>query len=535
MSELDVCIRGALVVDGSGAPGRVLDVGISGDRIAALGSGLTARRVVEGRGLVASPGFVDAHSHSDLSILSDPQASRKLRQGVTFELLGQDGLSVAPVAAESVGDRGSRLRGLLGTFEPWTWTTLEGYFGAIERAAPAHDVGYLVPHGAVRESALGMSTRPATDEELGRMRAELARALRAGGMGLSTGLVYPPCSYADDRELTALCEEASAFGRPLVVHLRSEGAKVLEAVEEMLSLARRTRVPLHISHLKVSGPKNWALATRLAEMLLRASGEGIALSADLYPYTEGSTLLSALVPPWVHEGGAQAACARIADPAQRPAILDSVVGSRADTWDNPWVRVGADRIVLASHPLPEHAVHVGRSLTDSARALGTSPADFVLDRLVDGGFSGSIILHSQSEEVMEMLLGSLPFVSLCTDGLVSGGSPHPRAAGAFARVLGRLVRVRRVLSLEDAVHRMSGLPARTFKIEDQGLLREGHRANLVLFDPSSVEDRATFAQPLAPPVGIPFVMVGGQVVLDGGEVTGFRPGRVHRAAMSASS
>ena len=530
MGEFDVCIRGALVVDGSGdQQARRTDIGISGEEIVAVGEGLRARRVVEAAGLVAAPGFMDAHSHSDLSILSDPQASRKLAQGVTFELLGQDGLSVAPVLPESATDRASRMRGLLGTYSPWTWSTIEEYFAAIAAARPAHDVGYLVPHGAVREAVLGMSTRHATEDELVRMRAVLADGLASGGFGLSTGLVYPPCTYANDRELRELCEEAAAFGRPIVVHLRSEGAKLLEAVEEMLSLSRRTGVALHISHLKVSGPGNWHLATRLVETLLQAAEEGIRLSADLYPYTEGSTLLTALVPPWVHEGGAEAACARMKDAATRAKILEAMVGAQADTWDNPWTRVGPDRIVLAAHPLAEHQALLGKTLTEAARALSRTPADFVLDRLVDGAFAGSIILHSQSEAVMESLLRDLPFVSLCTDGLVTGGKPHPRGAGAFARVLGRLVRERKVLTLEEAVHRMSGLPARTFTLERQGLLQPGHRANVVLFDPDVVADRATFEEPLARPVGVPFVMVGGRVVVENGEVTGERPGVVQRA------
>jgi N-acyl-D-amino-acid deacylase len=527
VADLDLVISGATVFDGSGAPGRRLDIGIVGERIAELAAGLSGRAVFEANGLAAAPGFIDTHSHSDLKVLDSPSLEPKLRQGITLELFGQDGISVAPLREQDVQNRRRQLAGLLTDPDvAWSWRSVADYLSEVERARPALDVAYLIPHGAVRESVMGLEDRPASPSELRAMQALLDRGLQEGAFGLSTGLIYPPCCYGDSRELVALCEVAARSGAAIAVHLRSESDRLLEAIDEMVAVSRSSGVHLHISHLKIAGRTNWPKADRVIAALNAARESGIRLTADQYPYLAGSTLMGAILPPWVHAGGTSSVLRRLASVTERAKIQAEIRDPADVPWDNFWKWSGPEGIIIADIPSGNRPELVGQSLAQAASATGQDPLELALDLLHQEQLGVAMISFSQSEEVLERFM-KLPFVNACTDGLL-GGRPHPRAYGTYPRMLGHYVRQQKTLTLEEAVRKLSGLAADAFGFQEHGYLRPGKRANVVLFDPDRVVDTATFDDPARFPIGIHHVVVGGQLVIRDGELTGARSGTVLR-------
>jgi N-acyl-D-amino-acid deacylase len=391
---------------------------------------------------------------------------------------------------------------------------------------PAQDVAYLAPHGALRQYAMGGEARRAGETELVQMQALLQQALSEGACGLSTGLIYPPCCYADTAELVALGRVLAEVGRPLVVHMRSESDEIEDAVEEMLTVARESGCAVHISHLKLAGRDNWGKVQDLVECLALARLEGLQITADQYPYAAGSTMLGAILPPWAHDGGTEATLARLADPAARQRMRDQMANPRPAEWDNFWKWSGPEGIMVADIPSGRHPEWLGHTLADIAQMQGKDPFEAAFDLLVDEHMGVAMVSFSQDEAVVERLM-QLPFVNVCTDGLL-GGRPHPRAYGTYPRVLARYVRERKALGLEQAVRKMTARAAQAFGLGDVGWLRPGYRANVVVFDPDAVEDRATFENPLQYPAGIRHVMVGGEMVLHDGDETGARPGQVVR-------
>ncbi len=527
MADFDLVIRGATVYDGTGGPAREADIGLRGDRIAGLGEHLTGTALFDARGLAASPGFIDTHSHSDLKVLETPQLPPKLRQGITLELFGQDGISVAPVREQDVATRRRQLAGLLTDPDvSWGWRSVADYLQEVEKARPALDVAYLVPHGAIRESVMGTENRLATNEELQRMRALLARGLEEGAYGLSTGLIYPPCCYCDTRELVALCEVAAAKRVPIVVHLRSESDRLLEALEEMFEVGRKSGVHVHVSHFKIAGRTNWGKLPQVISAVEAAVKGGVKVTADQYPYIAGSTMMGAILPPWVHSGGPNAALARLASAEDRAKIRAQLLDPSEVDWDNFWKWSGADGILIADIPSGQRNELIGKSLKAAAELAGKDALDFALDLLLSEKLGVAMVSFSQSEEVVDRLM-RLPFVNACTDGLL-GGRPHPRAYGTYPRILGRFTREKKSLVLEEAVRKLTGLAADTFGFKDHGYIREGLRANLVLFNPETIEDLATFDNPEQYPGGLPHVFVGGRLVVRDGALTGQRPGHVSR-------
>ena len=527
-------LRGARVVDGTGAPARRADVGIDGDRITAVADGLRGHAQIDCGGLVLAPGFLDTHSHSDLHLFADPTLAMKLRQGVTTEVLGQDGISVAPVRREHVEVTRRFLSGLDGDppEAPWDWTTTGDYLRAIERAKVALDLGYLVPHGALRTFVMGPEDRPPTDDEMRAMENELDRALTEGALGMSTGLIYAPCCYAKTDELISLGRVLKRVGDvPIVVHMRSESDAILEALGEMLTVARVSGCKLHISHFKIAGkynvPKADAVLARIDEALAR----GVRITCDQYPYAAGSTLLGAILPPWAHDGGADLTVKRLGDPATRARMRTQMRETHECAWDNFWKWTGPEGIVISQIPSGRSSDLLGKTLTEAARARRpgnhADALDLALDLLRDEAMGVGMVSHSQDERVVERFL-ALPYVNVCTDALL-GGRPHPRAYGTYPRVLGRYVREQRALTLEDAVRKMTSQAARAFGLTDVGTIAPGMRANLVAFEAERVTDTATFAEPIAYPVGIEHVLVGGEPVVTRGElVPALRPGRVVR-------
>jgi N-acyl-D-amino-acid deacylase len=518
-------LTGGRVVDGSGAPAFEGDVAIDGSAITAVGSGLTGRDTIDCSGHVVAPGFIDTHSHSDLKVLADPTLPMKLRQGITLEVFGQDGISVAPVKAGERAAWRQKLAGLLGDFGiEWTWSSVAEYLAAVAAARPAQDAAYLVPHGAVRQHVMGGEDRRPTAAETRAMQGLLQTGLDEGACGMSTGLIYPPCCYADREELAALGTVLAASNRPLVVHMRSESDRILEAIAEMAGVARDSGCAVHVSHLKIAGRRNWGQAEAVVRALEAARAEGLRITADQYPYAAGSTLLGAILPPWAHDGGIDATLARLRDRDARARMRAAMSDTRPTDWDNFWGWSGPEGIVVADIASGRHPEWLGTTLAQVADARGQDPFEAAFDLLLEERMGVAMVSFSQDEQVVERFL-ALPYANVCTDGLL-GGRPHPRAYGTYPRILGRSVREKRTLTLEEAVRKMTSQAAHAFGFEGVGLVRQGFRANLVVFDPQTVLDRATFDDPARFPVGIRDVIVGGAAAVRDGAVTGARAGKI---------
>jgi len=528
---LDLKIEGGLVVDGTGAPGTRADVGVRDERIVALGdlSREPAGRTLHAAGKVVAPGFIDMHSHSDWRLWVNRRAESKVRQGVTLEVVGNCGFSPAPVTAE----RREELRGfalyLPEGFE-FRWGSVGEYLDALDAEGLAVNVVQLVGHGALRIAAMGFARRPPTAAELATMQRLLEDGLRAGAWGLSTGLIYAPGSYAATEELVALARVA-ARGRAIYAsHVRGEGATLLPAVEEAIRIGRETGIPVQVSHLKAAGRPHWGRVADALARIDRAAAEGLDVHADCYPYTASSTTLRALLPDSALDGGLAGLLGRLADPAARAALREAL--ERPAEGPSLLDRVGWEQIMVAWAPGRPEAE--GRSLAALAAATGVTPAEAALDVLAATAGRAAVVLFQLDEADVRRALAH-PRVMIGSDGSalapygeLGRGKPHPRSYGTFPRVLGEYVREQRVLTLEQAVHKMTGLPARRLGLRDRGVLRVGAVADLVVFDPRRVADRATYADPHRYPVGVEHVLVNGRLVIRDGEHTGSLPGRLLR-------
>ncbi len=534
-------VRGALVIDGSGADPQEMDVRIGTDgRVAALAAAITPTEgdaVVDGSGHVLCPGFIDMHSHSDLYTPGRPAAGGapvgdgpKLLQGCTAQVFGQDGISAAPVGEEDVEGYASYIAGLDGFLEParWTWRSFERYLHALRDASTTRVAG-LVGHSTVRRLVMGMDNRPPTADELQAMQGAVAQAMDEGAVGLSTGLVYVPAAYADTPELVALCEVVAAKGGRFFVHVRSESDRVVEATEEVIGVADQTGVHLHYSHIKAAGRANWPLGERLVAMVSGAIDAGVTITSDVHPYTAGSTTAQVLLPPWVLEGGRDAALRRLGDPAARERARRQLL-TDTTSWDNWWAfSDGWDGLRVAGLPAGVRPELIGRSFADVLEEAGVSdphsPAafDVAFDLMVEAGLAVSIVSFNNTEENVARFLAQ-PHCTIGSDALVNpGGHPHPRLYGTFPRVLGHFVRELNALDLPTAVTAMTGRAAAALGLPSLGTITVGAPADLVLFDPASVADRATYEDPRVPPVGVERVWVGGHAVVVAGALAGDVP------------
>jgi N-acyl-D-amino-acid deacylase len=526
----DLLIRGGEVVDGTGAPRQRADVAVEGGRIAALGPGLggEARRVIDAAGHVVTPGFIDAHSHSDLFYLGCPAAESKLRQGCTTEVVGMCSFSPAPVHPER-RDLVRTWAGGIGASLDARWETFAQYLDVLRAARPSINIAHFVGHGALRLAVIGAENRPAGPDEVKAMERRLGEALDAGAFGFSTGLVYAPSAYASTEELIALARAMARRGGLYFSHVRGESATVEDSIAEAIRIGEESGVGVQIAHVKVSGRENWRKIDRVLRRIDEARARGVDVTGDAYPYHAGSTKMDNLLPAWAHDGGTARLLERVADRTTRRRIIEEclVDGERWRTVSSG--ASGFDEIQIATCSRPELE---GLTLADLARRTGLSPAEAMLDLLQEERATVSMVVFSQSPDNVATVLAH-PAIMVGSDslGLTTGpgphpGRPHPRMYGTFPRVLGEYARERTLFSLETAVAKMTGMCAVRLRLPDRGLLRPGYAADLAVFDPRTVKDEATFADPHRHPTGISCVVVNGAVVVDGGRFAAAGTGRI---------
>jgi N-acyl-D-amino-acid deacylase len=525
---LDLLIAGVRVVDGAGNPWFRADVGVEGGRIAVVarpGKTYSARRTIDAADRILCPGFIDIHGHSDLSLFSFPLAPSKLLQGVTTEIGGNCGWSAAPASLDmEIQARSEHPRA---DDVPWGFRSLEQYLAALERRGIAVNYGCHVGHGTLREAVLGSADRPATPHELAKMGDLLVEAMGEGAMGLSSGLIYAPGCYAPPSELEHLAAIAYRHGRLYASHIRGEGDTLEQAVDEAIAVGRRGKGPVQIAHHKASGRPNWGKVSRTLAMVDEARSQGVDVTLDQYPYTASSTDLTAYLPAWARAGGTRALQERLRDPSTRTRIREEVrrpVGDAAETAD--W-----SLIVLAC--VRGRREWEGRTVQEIAELTGTDPVDTVLDLVLAEGGTVQVVHFGMTEDDVRLVMRH-PAVMVGSDGSSLApdpgwGKPHPRSYGTFAHVLGYYVRETSVLTLEAAVHKLTGMPAARLALVDRGRVAPGCWADLVLFDPDTIEATASFADPCRHPRGVHLVVVNGVVAAEDGIPTGARPGKVLRA------
>ena len=525
--RFDLLITGGSVIDGNGTPAVVADVGIRDGIIAAVGDlkSANAARRIDASGMTVAPGFIDIHNHSDYTILSEPRAESMIRQGVTTMVLGES-RSAGPVKP-GVNEDPRNDRAAAG------WTTLGGYFEKLERQHMATNIASYVGEEQVWTYVKGYGQSPATPEELDAMKKLVAQAMEEGALGLSTSLLQPPSSLATTSNLIELAKVAKQYGGIYSTHIRDEGEYVFQAVEEAIQVGKGAGIAVDILHMKIAHKKLWGRVNEIIAMVQRARDAGSNVQANVYPYTAGQNNLSSIVPPWAHDGGRARMLERLADPPSRARMREEVLNGLPN-WYNHYLATGDGwgGMLLVSLKHERNKPFQGRRMSDLIKARGGNPADVLFDLLIEEDGSVPTVFFHHSEQDMQLVLKQ-PWTSVGSDGSAvspdgpSGRShPHPRYYGTFPRVLGRYVRELKVLSLPEAVRKMTSLNADKIGIKGRGRLEVGKFADVAIFDQGRVIDRATFESPHQFPVGIPYVIVNGVVVVDNEQHTGALPGRV---------
>ena len=537
-TDYDLLIKHGRIVDGSGAPGFVSDIGIRNERIAKIGdlSKATATRTIDASNLVVAPGFIDMLGQSETYLLIDPRGMSKIMMGVTTEITGE-GESIAPINERQIKEQDDFLKRFSLTID---WRTLDGYFKRLERQNTGLNIGTFVGATQVREFVVGYDNRPPTTVELAQMKKLVADAMREGALGLSTSLQYVPARFAKTDEIVELAKVAKEFGGIYATHQRSEANALDASLNEVFEIARRAQIPVEIWHLKTAYKKNWGRMPEVIKKIGDARAKGLDISADVYPYIAGSTSLSACLPPWALEGGTDKMMERLREPATRERLKKEISSDQQD-WENIYLGSGGPTGVLIGSVVNRELEGLqGKRMSEIAVEQKKDPLDAVFDLiLADHGQTGAIYFMMSEDDLRAAM--SAPFVSFCTDsgsratdGPLAGSKSHPRGWGTYPRILGRYVRDEKILSLESAIQKMTGGPAARVGLRDRGLLREGMFADVTVFDPATVIDRATFESPNQYPLGIEYVLVNGQVSVDKGQRTGVLGGKVLRGPGSRS-
>jgi N-acyl-D-amino-acid deacylase len=521
----DLLIRQAVVIDGTQAAGFVADVAVAKGRFVAVASHLDgeAARVIDAAGLALAPGFIDIHCHSDRYHIEHPAGEIKLRQGVTLEVVGNCGASLAPLVAARAREAVDHAAGGPGRFQgPIDWQGYGQYAAKVEAGRPVVNVAGLVGHGTLRIAAMGFAAKPAGSDELDRMLGLLDEAMAEGAAGMSSGLYYAPGLFATTDEVVALACVVARRGGYYATHLRNEAEGLLDSLDEAIHIGRAAGVAVHISHLKAAGWRNWHLADAALTRIEAARTAGLDVTVDVYPYHFSNTSLLAIIPPWAQDGGVPDLLSRLTDPATREKIMGQI-NDGLPGWENIYHNAGWEKIIISAGSTAAGRAWEGRSITDIARAAGKDPCQCALDIIVSERGAVSIIAGSMNEENVARFI-ELPFAMIGSDGSPNAGKPHPRVYGTFPRVIRRFVRELKTLSLAEAVHKMTGMTARRLGLSAFGRIAVGARADAVLFDPERFADTATFDDPCQYPVGLNAVWVNGRLVLDADAATGERPG-----------
>lgn len=515
---MKILIKNATLIDGSGKEAEKKDLAVEKNKIAGLGkieeSGFD--QVIDATGLVLAPGFIDTHSHSDLQVFKTPHLSSKLMQGITTEFLGQDGISMAPLPLEYISPWRKNIAGLNGDKEDlnWEYETTDNYLKMLAENSSGTNLGYFVPHGNVRMEARGLGSGFATKDEIDKMCQILDRELSVGCHGFSTGLIYMPCAYASTDELISLCKVSAQHNVPFVNHQRSEADDILCSMEEIVKVGRDSGVWIHFSHFKLCGKYNAPLFNRMLELLDEAQAEGIRVSFDQYPYVAGSTMLGVILPPWAHDGGTDELLKRLQSSEERKKMTHDIKNG-IEGWDNFVAFAGLDGILITDVQTDDNKDAIGKTLQELGEMRGKDPLEATYDLLlVEKNAVGMVDFYGLDEHVETLI--ARPEMNVCTDALL-GGKPHPRAFGSFPRVLGKYVREKKIISLPEAIHKMTARPASIFGLEDRGLLKEGYAADMVLFNPETIRDMGTYEEPQQYPQGIEYVFVNGQAAVEKGK------------------
>ena len=530
--QYDLLIRNGHIIDGSGREGYVADVAIKGDRIVSIGklSQATAARTIDAQGLVVAPGFIDMLGQSETYLLIDPRAMSKVMMGVTTEITGE-GESIAPINERQIKEQEDFLRRFSLTID---WRTLDQYFKRLEKQGTGVNLGTFVGATQVREYVIGYDDRPPTPQELEQMKKLVADAMRDGALGLSTSLQYVPARFAKTDELVELAKIARQYGGIYATHQRSEANTIDASLDEVFEIAQKAKIPVEIWHLKTAYKKNWGRMPPVLDRIKQARDRGLDITADIYPYIAGSTALSACLTPWALEGGTDKMLARLRD-SQTRQRLKTEISQEQTTWENIYLGSGGPGGVLIGSVVNRELEPLqGKRISEIAEQQKKDPLDAVFDLiLADHGQTGAIYFMMSQDDMRAAM--KAPFVSFCTDsgsratdGPLAGSKSHPRGWGSYPRILGRYVRDEKLLSLETAIHKMTGAPAARVGLKERGLIKEGMFADITIFDPAKVIDRATFESPNQYPTGIEYVIVNGKISVDKGQRTSVLGGRVLR-------
>lgn len=535
-TEFDLVISGGRLVDGSGAPWSLADVGIVGDQITAIGDlrTRTTARTIDARGLYVSPGFIDMLGQSEFNVLADSRAASKITQGVTTEITGE-GTSIAPLNDRLAAEAQPNYQAFGVTLD---FRTLGEYFARLEsRSRPAINIGTFVGAGGLRSYVIGDSQRAATVEELRQMEQLVRDAMEQGALGLSTSLQYVPDRFASTEEIVAMARVAAEYGGRYLTHQRSESHQIIASLDEAFTVAEQASIPTEVWHLKTAYRANWGRMPEVLRHLESARARGLDVSANIYPYDRASNGLDACLPLWVRDGGTDAMLARLKDPANRARIRRDMEDPSPKDWENQWYGSGGgDGVLLSSVLDPSLRKWEGKTLTEIGREMGVDPRDAVMDLVIADRGESSVIISIMREDDVRAALAH-PLISIGTDsgaraedGPLSVSKSHPRAWGSFTKILGTYVRDQRLLTVEDAVRKFTSRPAARMGLLDRGLLRPGFKADITVFDLATVQDRSTYTQPNQYSTGIRHVLVNGQAVVSDGAITDARPGQVIRGA-----
>ncbi len=526
----DMVIRNGRIIDGTGSPWYSGDIAIRGGRIAAIGKldGASTKRTIDARGLVIAPGFIDMLGQSELTILANPHLPSKIYQGITTEITGE-GNSVAPLTDDLVKKESL-------TYQHYgvkpTWRTLREYFANLRKQGMGINLATYVGATQVRRLVIGDDNRPPTPAELERMKALVRDAMHEGAIGVSTSLQYAPAMYANTEELIALAAEAGKLGGVYASHIRDEGDNILPALDEAIRIGRESHLPVEIWHLKAAGKSNWNRMPEIIERIEQARRSGVDIAADTYAYTASFNTFSAIIPPWAHDGGDSKLIERLKDPAMRERIRKEMESTTGD-WNNEWQQItGPESIIVGAVQNPKLMPVQGKTIAEIAKLWAKSPIDTIFDLLIEDSAFTSVAMFTMNEADVALALEQ-PWVSICNDsqgaapdGLLGKEHPHPRAFGTFPHILRKYVREEKKLTLEDAIRKFSALPAQRMRLADRGVLKEGMWADVVVFDPDTIHDVATFEKPNQLSDGMRYVLVNGVPVIEDGKMTNALPGKV---------